>query len=167
MNAFWDRIVTDTAAGTIHDGDRRYLMLRPDVLMGMFRNLPADARAAALTALAASARENGGKSVSAYRQSGGQTLLVQTMVDGAAAFGWGRWQVTGAAHEVSLEVADSPFAAGFGPSDTPVCAPIAGIFHSLARTLLERNVTVTEVRCAAQHGGSCRFVARAVPPPHA
>lgn len=167
MNTFWERIVTDTVAGTIFDGDRRYFLMRPDVLMGMFRNLPEESRVLAMAALAASAREHGGKSVAAYRQAGGKTLLAQTMVDGAAAFGWGRWTVASHAHEVELDVVDSPFAAGHGPSATPVCAPIAGIFHSLARTLLERDLEVTEVRCAAQHGGACRFVARAVAPEQA
>lgn len=159
MNAFWNRINVDTSAGTIFDGDRRYLMMRPDVLMGMFRELPAHVRTEALAALAKSTRKHGGKSVSAYRDAGGQSHLQQTVIEGAAAFGWGTWQVESGPQELRLEVDNSPFAAGYGPSDLPVCAPINGIFHSLAEALLGTKVEVTETHCAAQHGGRCHFIA--------
>lgn len=164
MNAFWNRIQPDPSAGTIFDGDRRYLMMRPDVLMGMFRELPPATRSTVLAALAESARRQGGQSVSAYRQesdqAGGQARLQQTVIDGAAAFGWGTWRIAGEAHETRLEVENSPFAAGYGQSDMPVCAPVNGIFHSLAQVLMDADVDVTETHCAAQHGGTCRFVAR-------
>lgn len=163
MNPFWNRIHADTTAGSIFDGDRRYLMMRPDVLMGMFRALPAPTRSTVLAALAASARSNGGKSVSAYQASGGHAQLQQTVIDGAAAFGWGNWRIATGANEAELVVGNSPFAAGYGPSDEPVCAPINGIFHSLAEAMLGTAVEVVETRCAAQHGGDCRFLARPRP----
>jgi hypothetical protein len=160
MTAFWNRIHADTAAGTIFDGERRYLMMRPDVLMGMLRELPEDTRSAVLAALAESTRVHGGKSVSAYQSTGGQALLQQTVIDGAAAFGWGTWRITSRSHEAELEVENSPFAAGYGRSDLPVCAPINGMFHSLAQALMGAAVEVRETHCAAQHGGRCRFIAQ-------
>lgn len=160
MNAFWTRIHVDTSAGTIFDGDRRYLMMRPDVLMGMLRELPVHTRTEVLAALAESTRKNGGKSVSAYRDAGGASALRQTVIDGAAAFGWGAWHIESGQDQLRLDVDDSPFAAGYGPADLAVCAPIEGIFHSLAQALMGADVEVAETRCAAQHGGRCRFVAR-------
>jgi hypothetical protein len=160
MSAFWNRIQADTTAGTIFDGDRRYLMMRPDVLMGMLHELAPGTREAVLEALAESARKNGGRSVSAYREAGGGALLQQTMIDGAAAFGWGSWRIDSTPHTTRLEVENSPFAAGYGQSALPVCAPIKGIFQSLAQALMGAEVEVVETHCAAQHGGSCRFTAR-------
>ncbi|GGY30648.1 V4R domain-containing protein [Pseudoduganella albidiflava] len=164
MSAFWDRIGIDETAGTIFDGDRRYLMMRTDVLMGMLHELPAALRGQVLAALAESTRQHGGKSVRAYLEAGSSDGLARTVVEGAAAFGWGVWHFSAGAHEAGLEVENSPFAAGHGPSDVPVCAPIRGIFHSLAQSVLGSDVRVTETQCAAQHGGRCRFVARRAEP---
>ena len=160
MNAFWERLRLDEASGAIYDGDRRYLMMRPDVLMGLLHALPPREQAMVLIALAASAREQGGRSVSAYQHEGGNRQLQQTMIDGAAALGWGKWRIAEHDEGMQLEVDNSPFAHGYGPAGHPVCAPIAGIFESLAEKLLCQKVTVEELDCAAQHGGSCRFVAR-------
>lgn len=160
MSTFWDRIRIDESAGTIVDDDRRYLLMRPDVLMGMLRELPAGLHGTVLSALAASAHRNGGKSVTAYLESVGPERLQQSVIDGAAAFGWGRWRITERDGNTELEVENSPFAAGYGPSALPVCAPVNGIFHSLACALTGGDVHVTETRCAAQGGTHCHFIAR-------
>lgn len=159
MNAFWERLRLDEASGAIYDGDRRYLMIRPDVLMGLLHALPSREQAMVLKALATSAREQGGRSVSAYQNEGGKAQLEQTMIEGAAALGWGKWRIAEHHEGMQLEVDNSPFAHGYGPAGSPVCAPIAGIFESLAEKLLGEKVTVAELVCTAQHGGSCHFVA--------
>lgn len=160
MSTFWDRIRIDESAGMIVDDDRRYLLMRPDVLMGMLRELPAGLHGTVLSALAASARKNGGRSVAAYLESAGRECLQQSVIDGAAAFGWGRWRIAQRDGCTELEVENSPFAAGYGPSALPVCAPVNGIFHSLACALTGDAVHVTETRCAAQGGTHCHFIAR-------
>ena len=160
MSAFWDRIRIGDPAGSIFDGDRRYLMMRTDVLMGMVHEMPAALRGQVLDALAASAYLHGGQSVRAYRNAGGLDGLASTVIEGSAAFGWGTWHFTVGQRQAELEVENSPFAAGYGQSEIPVCAPIRGIFHSLAQTVLGSDVEVAETQCAAQHGGRCRFVAR-------
>jgi hypothetical protein len=159
MSIFRDRMQIDESAGTIYDGDRRYIMMRADVLMGMLQELPPSTQAVVLAALASSARSNGGKSVTAYLGAGGHAQLQQTVIDGAAAFGWGAWRITASQNSIELEVENSPFAYGHGPASQPVCAPINGIFHSLASALMEGDITVTEQHCAAQHGGHCQFIA--------
>lgn len=160
MSTFWDRIRIDESAGTIVDDDRRYLLMRPDVLMGMLHELPAELRGTVLAALATSARKNGGKSVAAYLESVGPERLQQSVIDGAAAFGWGHWRIAQRNGCTELEVENSPFAAGYGPSALPVCAPVNGIFHSLAHALMGSAVQVTETRCAAQGNTHCHFIAR-------
>ncbi|SFV11442.1 V4R domain-containing protein [Pseudoduganella namucuonensis] len=164
MSVFKDRLRFDEQAGAIHDADRRYLLMRADVLMGMLHELPPATGAAVLEALAASTRKHGGKSLAAYLGAAGRARLRQTVIDSAAGLGWGVWRITGAdgrlEQRLELEVENSPFVQGHGPSGRPVCAPINGILHSLAGVLLDGEVAVTEHRCAAQHGGVCRFSAR-------
>jgi hypothetical protein len=66
MSRLAGRLTIDAARGEIRDQGRRYLMLRPDVLMGMLRGLDGQARQAALDALAASVARHGRDSVLAY-----------------------------------------------------------------------------------------------------
>ena len=80
MSAFWDRIRIDEPAGTIFDGDRRYLLMRTDVLMGMLQKLPAELRSPVLAALAESTREHGGKSVRAYLEAGSSDGLADKLI---------------------------------------------------------------------------------------
>ncbi|HVL56537.1 MAG TPA: hypothetical protein VM491_08525, partial [Burkholderiaceae bacterium] len=100
MQRVRERLDFDAAAGEIRDGPRRYLLLRPDVLMGALRPLEASQREALLEAFAQSAREHGGESIRAYhatlRAAGGDpreadTALLQTTASAAADLGWGRW----------------------------------------------------------------------------
>jgi uncharacterized protein len=162
MAALWTRLHLDEAQGTIHDGDRRYLMMRPDVLMGMLHELPSAVQVQVLAGFMASACRQGGKSVSAYRdQPGGQgsDALCEVMIDSAASLGWGRWAFRRDGQALMLEVVNSPFAAGHGPSNHAVCAPIAGIFQSLASMVLACDAEVNELACAAQGCQVCHFIA--------
>lgn len=161
--SFRQRISFDTDAGEIRDGAIRYLIMRPDALMGMFARLSPAARAEAIDALAASVAENGGKSVKAYRDNGAADpeALMQTIVATSADLGWGDWSFdrtddTGFA----VTVRNSPFADGIGSSDVPVCGAIRGILTAMGPLLTGgKDVTVTETDCHAVSGtGTCSFV---------
>lgn len=160
MNPFWERITLDEESGAVYDGNRRYLVMRPDVLMGMVRALAPTVQEQVLTAFYLSAFEQGGKSVSAYQSEDGMDRLQEIVVQGAEALGWGKWVVSAHEQGLGLQVHNSPFAAGYGQSDVPVCAPVKGIFRSLAEKVLGASVTVEETSCAAQGHGNCCFVAR-------
>lgn len=153
--------------GAVFDGPRRYLLMRPDVLMGAVAALPPPARQAFLQAFEQSARQHGGASLQAYaEQAGGdRPALVQATVQAAADLGWGRWEVVApAAGGLALRVHHSPFVAGWraaggGVSAEPVCAPVRGLFAALGTAVLGRAVRVRECRCAAQAEGGelCEF----------
>lgn len=156
--------------GAVHDGPRRYLMMRPDVLMGALAALDDAARAALLTAWAESTRLHGGASLQAYAQQVGgdaQALMAATTA-AAADLGWGAWTLRPQPWGLSLQVAGSPFAEGWRtaaglPATAPVCAPVRGMLTALAGLLPGGPLRVDEVHCAAtQADGACqcRFEAR-------
>jgi predicted hydrocarbon binding protein len=155
-----DRLQWDEERGAVFDGDRRYLLMRPDVLMGALLRLDDAARAAWLAAIAASAREFGGRSVQAYAASAldADGLLADTAA-AAADLGWGRWHLARSAGMLTLDVSGSPFAEGHDSSSQPLCAPIAGILAALAAQVLGGPVRAREVDCAACAARSCRFEA--------
>ncbi|MGE4334888.1 MAG: V4R domain-containing protein [Pigmentiphaga sp.] len=154
--------------GGIFDDDRRYIIMRADVLMGILHQLPAEQRPAVLAAMADSVAANGGKSAQAYFEAIGRdpAVLLDVMMSSSADLGWGSWRFVapdGSApspanlpNGLHVEVRNSPFAAGHGPAESPVCAPIAGMLRAVC-DLLVGGATVTETECAAQGCAHCRF----------
>jgi hypothetical protein len=157
-----DRLSWTPEDGAIHDGPRRYLMMRPDVLMGVPRRLPEVMRTAVLAAFAESVAEHGIDSIRAYfRQVGEDPPALLAATAGAAAdLGWGAWRFTPGRMRLGLTVEASPFAAGYGPAETPVCAPIAGLMRAVATVATGIDVDVVELRCMACGAPRCEFEAR-------
>jgi predicted hydrocarbon binding protein len=161
--ALHERLQFDTARGAVLDEQRRYLLLRADVLMGLFDALPAPQREAALQAFGRSVATHGSDSVRAYAAMPGvdDERLLRTMESAAASLGWGRWQLIRNAAGLRLQVDDSPFVAGAATRGAPLCHAIAGMLQGLAQALRLGDVVARETHCAAEHGGAtCRFVAR-------
>ena len=143
--------------GTILDQDIRYLMMRPDVLMGIGAALGDSS--AFLRALETSTYNNARASLEAYRTL--QLLdgdFLGTITRFAGRLGWGEWLVDQSEGSTDhLRVRGSPFAQGIGASDFPVCAPIKGILRALYLVALGSEVKVSEDKCIAQGHGECRF----------
>ena len=142
-----ERLKFDLAAGQVVDGPRRYLIMRPDVLMGAFDGLEEPMRSQALQSLGRSVARFGSASVRAYpREVGPQ--------------GWGRWTFGEDEAGCWLEVTNSPFAAGTRYYEGRSCHAIAGMFQAVVEALLDAPAEVVEVRCACadhQPGVSCLF----------
>ena len=170
MPSFRDRLSFDAARGEYRDGDIRYLMMRPDALMGLFAELSPQARAEAFAALARSVTRFGGRSARAYRAADAATpaALLDTIAATAPQLGWGVWALRVDDDALHLTVVNSPFAAGFGASADPVCAAIAGMLRAVGELVLGGDVAAAETVCAATGAACCHFTARrAAPPPAA
>jgi len=180
--ALHERLVFDTARGAVLDGPRRYVLLRTDVLMGLFAQLEGDARDAALEAFGRSVAEHGADSVRAYREAVVAEALPSMMESAAASLGWGRWRFDvddlaalgpaearnaapgpgAAAREAApqhlrLAVTDSPFAA-HAPHGR-ACHAIAGMLEAIGGAVYAAPVEARETHCAAEGGEPvCRFV---------
>lgn len=158
-----DRLRFDAGAGAVYDGDRRYVLMRPDVLMGAVSGLDAATRARVLTQWCAAARLQGAASLRAYAESvrGDRQALVEATLAAAVDLGWGRWQLEEQPEAWRLTVHGSPFAQGCGPCEDPVCAPLAGLFGALLDILDggPQPVPVRELQCEVQGASCCRFFA--------
>lgn len=161
MSHFRDRLVFDPERGEYRDGAIRYMMIRPDALMGMIAEMPENVRGHAMEAFGRSIRRFGGHSARAYQDAGTDDLLA-TIEATAPQLGWGCWTLTRADDGLALSVENSPFAAGAGHSPHPVCAPIRGMLTAIGEMMLG-DVTVTEAACAAMGAPCCRFSVRAAP----
>jgi len=177
--------------GALHDGPRRYLMMRTDVLMGTLLRLSPQARCDWLQAWAASTHEHGAGSLQAYAAMSGAdaAALAGSTVQAAADLGWGRWHIEPLDEGLRLQVHGSPFVQGWRAAQAAppaaaasaptlsspltshpcaaLCAPISGLFTALAGMLLQEAVDVTEAACAAMHDlphDVCTFTAHRVKP---
>ena len=160
---FRERLAWDLARGELRDGEVRYLLIRDDTLMGLFRALPERERAAALEALGRSVVAHGRRSAQRYQAMGaaGARTLLGVIEATAPQLGWGVWRFTEISERgLALEVENSPFAAGYGASATPVCHAIAGMLEAVGALALGGALRATEERCAAQ--GHPRCLLRAV-----
>jgi predicted hydrocarbon binding protein len=158
--AFRARLEWDLARGELRDGEVRYLLIRDDTLMGLFRNLAEPARTAALEALGRSVVEHGRRSAQRYQGMGaaGARALLGVIEATAPQLGWGVWRFTDVSDAaLALEVENSPFAAGYGPSSTPVCHAIAGMLGAVGALALGGEVRAAEHACAAQGHARCAF----------
>jgi uncharacterized protein len=159
---FRERLVFDGAKGAVFDETRRYMMLRPEALMGLFNRLAPEARQQALEAFGASIIELGRDSATAYLAHGGgdRDALLSTVATTAPDLGWGRWHFTKTGEDLTLTVHNSPFAAGFGRSDRPVCHAITGMLTSVASMHAGTAKQARETTCAACGAPACVFVAQ-------
>lgn len=159
---FRQRLTCDLATGELRDGDTRYVMLREDSLMGLFKRLPEPARGDAFKAFAASLTEHGARSAARYlARDGDAGSLLAAIAGTAPQLGWGVWRFShGEAGELHLEVKNSPFARGYGTSSDAVCAPVTGMLAAVASIVFDAPVQAEEDLCASAGGAICRFSAR-------
>lgn len=150
--ALHERLQFDTDKGEIRDGPRRYLVMRNDVLMGLFDRLEPRARREALEALGRSVTACGGDSVRAYLAEVGVERLARTIEEASASLGWGAWSLEHSQDRLALRVRNSPFAAGSAGREA-VCHPIAGMLQAVAQAIWGEGATARELRCACEAGG--------------
>jgi predicted hydrocarbon binding protein len=158
---FRERIVFDQVHGQIMDEARRYMLIRPEALMGIFTRLPPADAAMAMQALMASIYQQGSDSAKAYQRmgNGDGVSLLRTVEATAPDLGWGRWTFDLKPRRLSLSVNNSPFAQGYGASRLPVCHAITGMLRAVAGIVFERPVLAEEKACAAMGAPACLFEA--------
>ena len=159
-DTFRGRLEWDPSRGEIHDRDIPYLLIRPDSLMGIFRFLPEADRPAAFEAFARSIAHHGRGSAESYRAPGADQAdaLLETISRTAPQLGWGVWGLArNGGDSLALTVENSPFAAGYGASDFPVCAPIRGMLEAIGGLGFGDDRVARETACAAMGAACCTF----------
>lgn len=161
-----ERLAFETSLGQVMDADRRYVLLRADVLMGVFDLLPEPARDQAQAAFAESVFRFGSGSVRAYADLSdpGSNKLFAAVAAGAASLGWGVWEFDLGDRTCQLTVRNSPFAAATG-LQRPACSPILGMLRAVCEHAWKAECVVEEVVCCAalsvssaeREGQACHF----------
>lgn len=150
-----ERLVFDTGQGQVLDADRRYVLMRADVLMGMFDLMPEELRSQALAALAESVFRFGSRSVRAYANPSDpdSRQLFAAVAQGAASLGWGVWEFHIQDRSCQLTVTNSPFAAE-ATVRGEACAAIRGMLRAVCEHAWKVECEAQELVCCATESSS-------------
>lgn len=152
--------LTADGAGRLFLGDARYLLVRPETLVGLQKALERALGEGAGTYLVAGGRAGGAKAVTAL--AGAPADRVRRLIAIGGEIGWGSFMLEELTPSVLVvTVHHSPFAEAYGPAPAPVCHLLRGVLEALAESVLEQPAPVRETLCVAMGATVCRFEARA------
>jgi uncharacterized protein len=144
--------------GELTLGGARYLLIRPETLVGLQKAVEGALGERAAACIAAGGRAGGAKAAAALDGTAEERVGRLLRIGGE--IGWGEFALERlTATELAVSVRRSPVAEAYGPSAGPVCHLIRGVLESLAAATFGRSCTVVETACAAMGAPVCRFVA--------
>jgi len=146
----------EAGGGRLLHGGARFLLIRPETLMGLQRALEARLGAEAAEVLVAGGRAGGSRAATTL--GGDARTRVEALLRMGAEIGWGHFALERLTHsELVVTVSNSPFAEAHGPAERPVCHLTRGVLLALAETVFAPPVAVRESACAATGAARCRF----------
>jgi len=139
-------------------GGARYLLIRPETLVGLQKAVEGALGERAAACIAAGGRAGGARATASL--DGAAHERVSRLLRIGGEIGWGEFALERlTATELAVSVRHSPIADAYGPSVVPVCHLIRGVLESLAGSIFGPSRTVVETACAAMGAPACRFVA--------
>ncbi len=144
--------------GRLTLGGARYLLIRPETLVGLQKAVEGALGARAAACIAAGGRAGGARATASL--DGTARERVSRLLRTGGEIGWGEFALERlTATELAVSVRHSPVADAYGPSAVPVCHLIRGVLESLAGSIFGRSRMVVETACVAMGAPACRFVA--------
>lgn len=140
----------------------RYLLIRPEVLVTLQKEIEKELGERADRILFQSGFQGGSLSSKRYREvfNFSHEEIVRFMIEMGPQIGWGRFELErfdpGNKH-LSVKVYHSPFAETYGPSRTPVCHFIRGVLTGMASVIFDKESEVNEILCLAKGDPFCKF----------
>lgn len=136
----------------------RYLLIRPETLVGIQKAMEQALGEGAAACIAAGGRAGGTRAAASL--DGSAEERVQRLLRIGGEIGWGEFALERlTATELVVTVRQSPVAEAYGRSAVPVCHLIRGVLESFASVTFGRPATAVETSCAATGAPVCRFVA--------
>lgn len=129
----------------------RYLLIRPETLMGLQR------AARDVEAVAQGGFEGGRRTAAKLAETLHAREIVEAMSAMGGDLGWGRFSVARFGDDgFEVVVEGSAFAEAHGASEGPVCHFVRGVLRGIG-TVVYGAAAAVERSCAAAGGSDCRF----------
>lgn len=165
-NSILDELEYDPASGALCYKDVRYLLIRPETIVGFQKAIEKQSQTAAIDALFQGGYQGGYLSAKKYKeiQNLSDKETIDFMMAMGAEIGWGNFrldQYNCDKKKLQISVENSPFAAVYSDSTEGVCHLTRGVLCGLATILFSKSCTASEVECAAKGDQHCVFLIRA------
>lgn len=162
QNSIIDQLKYDPGSGAMTYRGVRYLLVRPETIVGFQKSIEKHSRTDAQEALFQGGYQGGVLSAKKYKEiqnlSDSETL--QFMMTMGAEIGWGNFQVINYDVEnrkLHIRVKNSAFAEAYGRSTEAVCHLINGVLSGMATVLFARKCVGCEIECLAKGDQQCVF----------
>ncbi len=162
QNSIIDQLIYDSTSGALTYKEVRYLLIRPETIIGFQKAVEKHSHKAAREALFQGGYQGGYLSAKRYKeiQNLSDQETIQFMITMGAEIGWGNFQIIEYDFEsqnLQIRVENSAFAAAYGESTEGVCHMISGVLSGLATVLFARNCAASETECLARGDAHCVF----------
>ena len=162
QNSIIDQLMYDPAFGTLTYRDVRYLLIRPETIVGFQKTIEKHSRTGAQEALFQGGYRGGYLSVKKYKemQNLSDSETISFMMTMGAEIGWGNFQLIEYDFEIrklQIKVKNSAFAEAYGESKEGVCHLINGVLSGIATVLFARDCIGSETECLAKGDKHCVF----------
>ena len=161
-NSIIDQLIFDPDTGALKYEDVRYLLIRPETLVGFQKIIEEHSREIAQKALFQGGHRGGYLSAQKYKEvknlSDEQTI--RFMMTMGTEIGWGHFKLVEYDFEnrkLQIRVKNSTFAQAYGRSAEGVCHLIRGVLSGLASFLFSQDCLATETECLAKGDRHCAF----------
>ena len=161
-NSIIDQLVYDPAAGKLTYRDIRYVIIRPETIVGFQRTIEQHSRKGARDALFQGGYQGGYLSAKKFKEikNLSDTETIGFMMTMGAEIGWGHFELIEYDFEklkLNVRVENSAFAEAYGDATEGVCHLINGVLSGLATVLFGRNCEGSETQCLAKGDRHCIF----------
>lgn len=162
QNSIIDQLMYDSASGALTYRDVRYLLIRPETIVGFQKTIEKHSRTGAQEALFQGGYRGGYLSAKKYKemQNLSDSETISFMMTMGAEIGWGNFQLIEYDFEIrklQIRVKNSAFAEAYGDSTEGVCHLISGVLSGLATVLFAQNCIASETECLAKGDKHCVF----------
>jgi predicted hydrocarbon binding protein len=166
-NKILDELIYDQSSGSLFYKGVRYLLIRPETIVGFQKALTESCGKEAEDRLFEGGYTGGSLSAKKYRDihNFSDHEIIDFMMNMGNQIGWGHFSLDRydrTAKHLCVSVDHSPFAQVYGASSHGVCHLIRGVLAGMATVLFAGDCSAEEVECQARGDKICRFVIEAV-----
>ena len=162
VNSIIEQLVYNSASGALTYKDIRYVLIRPETIVGFQKTIEKHSRQGAREALFRGGYQGGYLSAKKFKemQNLSNAETIDFMMTMGAQIGWGHFDLIDYDLEnrrLQIRVANSAFAEAYGIATEGVCHLINGVLSGLATVLFERDCKGSETECLAKGDKHCFF----------
>lgn len=163
----------DPRRGTVRISGERYVVMRPEILVNIQKQLEQTVGASTKGFLYLAGEKSAEERLHIIRTFVPNIDMTKNfdedtkrINDVVAITGWGRYDVLAYDRRsgvIRVALKNSPIAEAYGPSSRPVCHLIAGWLAGVGRRLIGRDLLCEEIVCKAQGRARCEFELNPMP----